>query len=491
MTLTLRYEVLHLTLRDPFVIARPDAGPQGQATTVIVELRDDRYPGLVGIGEGFPDRHHGETPGTIEAAVPVLMDAVGAPHLTVPDLEDAARRMALAIGHHGAAKCAIDIALHDLGAQIAGQPLAEFLGLPPTGPPTDFTLGIDDPQVVAERAGRANGFPSLKIKLGGPADLDTLLAVRAVFDGPLRVDANEAWDALEASRILPHLERLGVELIEQPFPARRLDLLVALQAQTAIPVIADESAVTIDDLPGLAGLVAGVNVKLAKCGGVGPARRMLDEARRLGFRTLLGCRQETSVGIAASASLASLADWVDLDGNLLLDDDPFEGLDLGSDARWTPPPGPGLGLRRMDHGVADPANQAEHRSANVLGTVWAGVRTDRSNEMRAFVRDVLGAPLIVDEPAMAIFRLGDTSLFEVLGQAWVDAVGYPTGPVVGFWVTNVDAARSALEDAGTELVGPTFADGDHRWQHFRAPDGNLYQVASGPYGPGVERITRA
>jgi L-alanine-DL-glutamate epimerase-like enolase superfamily enzyme len=146
--------------------------------------------------------------------------------------------------------------------------------------------------------------------------------------------------------ILPELVDLGVELIEQPFPARRIDDLRRLQEQSSLPIVTDESSVTIDDLDGLVGVVAGVNVKLAKCGGVGPAARMLQRARELGFRTFLGCMEETSVGIAASASVASLADWADLDGNLLLAADPFEGLELGPDCRWHLPDRPGLGLSR-------------------------------------------------------------------------------------------------------------------------------------------------
>ena len=250
------------------------------------------------------------------------------------------------IRHHGAAKCAIDIALHDLAAQVAGMPLHRFLGLGADIPPTDFTIGLDRPDVVAERARRAARFPALKIKVGGPDDLATLEAVRAVYGGPLRVDANTGWTPDDAVRLLPALERLGVVLVEQPFPAARLDQLRWLQERSPLPIVADESAVETADLDGLVGVVAGVNVKLAKCGGVGPARRMLARARELGFRTFLGCMEETSVGIAASASVASLAEWVDLDGSLLLADDPFGGLELGDDCRWRLPGVPGLGVTR-------------------------------------------------------------------------------------------------------------------------------------------------
>jgi len=249
------------------------------------------------------------------------------------------------IAHHGAAKCALDIALHDLLGKRLGLPVHRLLNLPAEIPPTDFTIGIDEPEVVAARAARASHFPALKIKVGGPDDLATLEAVRRVFTGPIRVDANTGWEPDDGARLLPDLVRLGVELIEQPFPRHRLDQLAWLQARSELPIVADESAVTIDDLDGLVGVVRGVNVKLAKCGGVGPAKRMLERARDLGFQRFEGCMEETRVGIAASAAVASLADWVDLDGCLLLADDPFEGLELGSDYRWRLTDAPGLGVR--------------------------------------------------------------------------------------------------------------------------------------------------
>jgi L-alanine-DL-glutamate epimerase-like enolase superfamily enzyme len=344
--LTIRTEVLRLSLRDPFVIARSEHGAGRTVTTLALELRDDRHPGIVGLGEGYPDRFYGETPETMAAVLPILVEAVGEPQLTPDGLAAAGAAMDAAIAHHGAAKCALDIALHDLASQLAGLPLHEFLGLSAELPPTDFTIGIDEPAIVAERAARAARFPALTIKVGGPADLPTLEAVRAVFAGPIRVDANTGWTFDGAIAILPSLERLGVELVEQPFPAHRLDDLRRLQEASALPIVADESAVRIDDLERLVGVVAGVNVKLAKCGGVGFAQRMLTRARELGFRTFLGCMEETSVGIAASAAVASLADWVDLDGNLLLADDPFEGLELDDACRWRLSAQPGLGVRR-------------------------------------------------------------------------------------------------------------------------------------------------
>ncbi|MFL5770454.1 MAG: dipeptide epimerase, partial [Chloroflexota bacterium] len=334
MGLTASAEVLHLSLRDPFVIARSDHDAGHSVTTVIVELRDERYPDLVGIGEGYPDRFYGETAATIVAVLPHLVAAVGEPELTADGLLSAGDAIGRAIAHNGGAKCALDIALHDLAGKVAGMPVHRLLGLSSDIPPTDFTIGIDEPAVVAQRASRAARFPALKIKVGGGADLATLGAVRGVYDGPIRVDANTGWSLDEAIAILPDLERLGVELVEQPFPAARLDLLGELQARSPLPIVADESAVTIDDLDALVGVVVGINVKLTKCGGVGPALAMIRRARELGFKVMLGCMEETSVGISAAAMLAGLADWVDLDGNLLLARDPYAGLELGDDKRW-------------------------------------------------------------------------------------------------------------------------------------------------------------
>ena len=349
MGLTLTHEVLSLALRDPFRIARSEHTEGTRITTVVVELRHRDYPDLVGVGEGYPDRYYGETPETMAAVLPLLIEKIDQPspfEPTTHGLTVAAAVLQGAIRGHGAAKCAIDIALHDFVGQILDLPVHVMLGLPADLPPTDFTIGIDEPAVVAERASRAADFPALKIKCGGPADLATLRAVREVFAGPIRVDANTGWSRADAESLLPELIDLGVELIEQPFRARAYRDLAWLQERSALPIVADESCVFAEDLEALTDVVAGVNVKLAKCGGIGPARHMLERARELGFRAFLGCMEETSVAIAASAVVASLAEWVDLDGNLLLADDPFEGLELGPDKRWHLADGPGFGLSR-------------------------------------------------------------------------------------------------------------------------------------------------
>jgi L-alanine-DL-glutamate epimerase-like enolase superfamily enzyme len=351
MSLSVAHDVLHLRLTDPLRIARADPAAASGVTTVIVAVRDDRFPDIVGVGEGYPDRFYGETPETMAAVMPSLLSIAEDILVDVGDVAATRERLARVgtawaadLRWNGGAKCALDIALHDLWGKVLGVPVHELIGLPADIPPTDFTLGIDEPAVVAERAARAADFPALKIKCGGPHDLETLRAVRDVFDGPIRVDANTGWTRTDAESLLSQMVDLGVELIEQPFPARAYRDLGWLQELSSIPIVADESAVTDEDLDALVGVVGGVNVKLAKCGGIAPAKTMLSRARELGFRTFLGCMEETSVGIAGSAAVASLADWVDLDGCLLLADDPFEGLDLDADHRWILTRRPGLGL---------------------------------------------------------------------------------------------------------------------------------------------------
>jgi len=344
---------LVLPYRDPFRIARDM--DSGAAHTIVTHLSDDtdRSEGREGLGEAYAEPYYGETNDTVPVVLPFLLEVVEPLAEALRDdrtsalaaLEQAATAMDRAIGHNGGAKAGIDIALHDLVGKRLGIPVYELLGLSPDLPPTDFTLGIDEPDVVAERAKRAAHFPALKIKVGGAKDLATLEAVRSVFSGPIRVDANTGWEPEAGARLVPELVRLGVELIEQPFPANRLDQMGWLQERSSLPIVADESAVTIADLDRLVGVVQGVNVKLAKCGGIGPARRMLERARALGFKTFLGCMMETTVGIAASATVASLADWIDLDGNLLLTSDPYEGLTLDAECRWHLSTEPGLGVR--------------------------------------------------------------------------------------------------------------------------------------------------
>jgi len=348
MSFTFDTEVLHLRFRDPFRIARTEDSESSQ--TVLTFLEQD---GAAGLGECFPVPYYGETIETTAVVLPRLiaaLDQLGPLPADRPAvlawLERSAGLMTDALGNHGGAKMGVDTALHDLAAKALGLPIWELIGTSDELPPTDYSLGLDDPDTVAQRARRVAHFPALKIKVGGAADIETLEAVRAVFSGPLRVDANTGWQPQQAAALIPELARLGVELVEQPFKARMLPELRWLRERSSLPIMADESAVFVEDLPMLEGVVDGVVVKLAKCGGIGPALRQIRLARELGMKVMLGCMVESSVGVAAAAMVASEVDWLDLDGNLLLAEDPFGGLELDGGCRWQLSSEPGLGVHR-------------------------------------------------------------------------------------------------------------------------------------------------
>jgi L-alanine-DL-glutamate epimerase-like enolase superfamily enzyme len=348
MSLSVSTEILELRFSVPFHIARTEESEAFRTVAVDLDLE-----GAHGLGECYPLAYYGETVETVAAVLPRLLGSLTelGPMPTDREamlawLERSALLMTDALGNHGAAKCGLDMALHDLAGRALGLPVWELLGTSDQLPPTDYSLGIDEPAVVAERARAAAHFPALKIKVGGPADIETLEAVRGVYGGALRVDANTGWQPEQAAALIPELERLGVELIEQPFPARALPQLRWLRERSSLPILADESAVFETDLEMLQGVVDGVVVKLAKCGGIGPGLRMIRRARQLGMKVMLGCMFESSLGVAAGAMVASEVDWLDLDGNLMVQHDPFGGIELGDDCRWQLSSQAGLGVFR-------------------------------------------------------------------------------------------------------------------------------------------------
>jgi L-Ala-D/L-Glu epimerase len=239
---------------------------------------------------------------------------------------------------------AIDVALHDLVGKRLGIPVHRLLGLNPTRiPQTSFTIGIDTPAAMAERA-RAAGLPILKIKVGtGDEDLARVRAIRGATSARLRLDANAGWSREQAAALIPRLAEYDIELIEQPLAADDREGLRWLEQRIAVPIFADESVQTERDLPGLAGAIDGVVVKLMKCGGLRGSLRTMAVARALDLRVMLSCMVESSVGVTAAAQIASLADFVDLDGPLLVANDPFAGVRYRG-ANLVLPEGPGLGL---------------------------------------------------------------------------------------------------------------------------------------------------
>jgi L-alanine-DL-glutamate epimerase-like enolase superfamily enzyme len=240
---------------------------------------------------------------------------------------------------------AMDSALHDWAGKQTGVPTWQWLGLEPPGSfTTSFTIGLDEPNAVVERVRHAEAYPILKLKLGGPEDEEIVARVRETAPTKtLRVDANTAWTVNQALQMLPRLARYDVEFVEQPLPAQDLDGLRRLKEAAILPIVADESCVRPDDVARVAGCVDGINIKLSKCGGIREALKMIRLARAHGLKVMLGCMIESSLGIAAALQLAPLADWLDLDGHLLLAHDPFTGIG-GAGGRLTLSDRPGLGV---------------------------------------------------------------------------------------------------------------------------------------------------
>jgi L-alanine-DL-glutamate epimerase-like enolase superfamily enzyme len=346
-------ERVSLPLSDPFGIAR---GTTETAENVVVTLRDAGYAGR---GVAAPSTRYGETPATVEAVLPALLSAVGDAALADGRLDPharqaAARAMDGRVRANAAAKAAVDVALHDLAAKRLDVPLYRLLGLDPDrSVRSSFTIGLADPGEMARRARAAadDGFGIRKVKLGGNDgdDRARLEAVReAAPDARLRVDANEGWTPARAVAAGEWLAEAGVEFLEQPVPADAD--LGYVHEHAPIPVCADEACVTAADVPRVADACSVVNVMLAKCGGFGPARRQIATARAHGLDVMLGCMVESAGAIAAACHLAPLVDYADLDGALLLAEDPYRGV---------PMPGGRPDLRAVERGTgARPAASA-------------------------------------------------------------------------------------------------------------------------------------
>ncbi len=322
---------LELHLRHTFRLAR---GATDSRQNLIVELE---HEDMVGLGEAAPIARYDQD---AESATRAAYDMVS-------KLEDPwafERVPEVAVAGQPAAAAAIDMALHDWVGKVQRVPLYKMLGIDRQRTPlTSFTIGMDDPEIVVEKVREASSFEVLKVKMGSDEDRQVLEAVRDVTDRPLRVDANEGWTLDDALGRLEWLERMGVELVEQPLPADQLDEMRELKRVSPLPLFADESLHVADDIPRLADAFDGINIKLMKCGGIGEALRMIRVARAHGLKIMLGCMIETSVAITAAAHLSPLVDYADLDGNLLVTNDPFVGATVER-GRLVLPSGPGLGI---------------------------------------------------------------------------------------------------------------------------------------------------
>jgi L-alanine-DL-glutamate epimerase-like enolase superfamily enzyme len=326
--------IARLELAETFVISRDSTDV---AEVVEVELRHD---GVYGFGEGAPVDYHGETAESALAYVQEHASALGDDPFALEAIES---RLA---EREWGARSAIDAALHDLQGKLLDVPVWRLLGLRRDGPPTSWTIWLGDPDDMARRAARVSDFLRLKLKLGGRDGLDVerVRAVRAVTDVPLQVDVNEYWTLDEALDALPQLAELGVEYCEQPLPEGSPDA-PRLKAASPVPIYVDEDCHRLGDVAACADRAHGINIKLAKSGGIREALRMIHAARALGLGVMLGCMIESGLGIAAGAQIAGLCDHVDLDGNLLLAEDPWPGVEFRNGVQ-VPSDEPGLGVRQ-------------------------------------------------------------------------------------------------------------------------------------------------
>jgi L-alanine-DL-glutamate epimerase-like enolase superfamily enzyme len=326
--------IVTLELAETFVISRESSDT---TQSLIVEVR---HSGVSGFGEAAPIERYAESAESALAYVEEHADTLGDDPFALDEV------FARLPAREFAARAALDAAFHDLQGKLLGQPVWRLLGLRRPGPPTSWTVWLGEPDDMARRAEKALGrFHRLKLKLGGRDGLDVerVGAVRGVAgDLPLQVDVNEAWSSDEAREFLPRLAELGVAYCEQPLPADD-PAGPELKARSPVPIYVDEDCHTLADVAGCADRAHGINVKLAKSGGIREAMRMVHAARALGLGCMLGCMVEAGLGISAAAQVASLFDHVDLDGNLLLVHDPWPGVPF-VDGIQLPPDAPGLGV---------------------------------------------------------------------------------------------------------------------------------------------------
>ncbi|MBI9065333.1 MAG: twin-arginine translocation signal domain-containing protein [Marinilabiliaceae bacterium] len=317
----LRFKPYDLQLKHVFTIA------SNSRTSTPVMLVEIEYDGVIGYGEASMPPYLGESHKTAadflskinleQFANPFLLDDI----LTYVD--------ELVAGNY-AAKASVDIALHDLAGKLTGQPWYKLWGLNAAkAPHTSFTIGIDTPEVVRRKVKEADPYNILKVKLGGGNDKEMIQTIRSVTDKPLCVDVNQGWkDKYQALDMIHWLKEKGIVFVEQPMSKKGLDEMAWLTENSPLPTIADEAIQTVKDVLPLKGIYSGINIKLMKCGGMRAAHKMITLARSMNMKVMIGCMTATSCAISAASQLSPLVDWADLDGNLLISNDCFEGVQI-------------------------------------------------------------------------------------------------------------------------------------------------------------------
>ena len=333
----LRYFPYELQLRHTFTVAS-----YSRTTTPDVQV-ELTWEGVTGYGEASMPQYLGQTVESVSAFLSrVDLEQFKDPFM----MEDILDYVDSLSPSDPAAKAAIDIALHDLVGKLLGQPWYKIWGFNPAKTPsTTFTIGIDTPEVVREKTLEAVGkFNILKVKVGLSTDEEMIRTIRSVTSVPLAVDANQGWkDRSKALDEIFWLKEQGVVLVEQPLPVNRLEDTAWLTERSPLPIIADESCQRLADIHRLAGAFSGINIKLMKCTGMREARAMVSTARALGMKVMIGCMTETSCAVSAAAQLSPAVDFADLDGNLLISNDRFEGVKV-IDGKLTLPEEPGIGV---------------------------------------------------------------------------------------------------------------------------------------------------
>ena len=337
--MVLRFRPYELQLKHVFTLA------SGSRTTTPVMLTEIEFDGTIGYGEASMPPYLGESHASVQSFLKLVdLSKFGSPFFMEEILAYVEK---LAIGNY-AAKASIDIALHDLVGKLMNQPWYRIWGLNPEKTPlTSFTIGIDKPEIVKEKTIEASPYKILKVKLGQGNDKEMIQTVRSVTTTPICVDVNQGWtDKSLALDNIEWLKEQGVVFVEQPMPKASVDDIAWLTERSPLPVIADEAFQTIEDFKKVQGVYSGVNIKLMKCGGLRKAFSIISMARAENMKVMIGCMTETSCAVTAAAQLSPLVDWADLDGNLLISNDVFKGIDI-KEGKVILPDKPGIGVVRI------------------------------------------------------------------------------------------------------------------------------------------------
>lgn len=332
--LSLSLETLKLPLVHPFRIAR---SVEDVARTAVFHVK---WREIEGLGEAVPISRYGESVESIAAYFERNPPQGDTPYL----LDELLANIPVA------ARCGLDLALHDVIGKDCNRPLYRLLGLDPAKTPyTSFTIGIGDPELTLRKVAEIGNHPILKVKLGlgnVKEEVATIELIRSKYTGTIRIDANEGWDAESAVAVLAELARFDIEFCEQPIKAGHPEQLRYIRERSSIPIVSDEDSLVAEDLPKLYGCVDGINVKLVKCGGIRAALKMIHTARALGMKVMLGCMVESGISATAAAHISPLVDWADIDGPFLTAADPYAGVTYVN-GKLALPEGPGLGVRHV------------------------------------------------------------------------------------------------------------------------------------------------